>query len=134
MNDLIGEAEEYRWRRGAARGAGEAGAGLAGLAGRLRAGRGRGDAGAELVSRAAAAAASLLAAFREERDASSRNASCSKEPAQRDLMLPHVRNDRVFDSLYLRPCLVDSYKSLMRLSKRAAKGFKACEALGTGGR
>lgn len=66
----IGEAEEYRCLRGVARGAGDAGLEEAGW---LRAGRG--DAGAELLSRSAAALFRL-----PERDASNRNASCSREP------------------------------------------------------
>lgn len=74
--NLIGEAEEYRGRRGAERGAGEAGAGLSGW---LRAARGRGDAGAELVSRAIADAV-LCAAFLDDREANNRKASCSNEP------------------------------------------------------
>lgn len=82
--DLIGDADEYRCLRGGVRGAGTSGPALAGWS---RAGRGRGEAGAELHSRAAARAAELalsaLSARRDDRDASRRNASCSNEPVHR---------------------------------------------------
>lgn len=67
---LMGEAEEYLCLLEGARGAGEAGAGVAGL---LRAGRG--DAGAELVSRDIPPTPRF-----PDLDANSRNANCSSEP------------------------------------------------------
>lgn len=66
----MGEAEEYRWRRGALRGAGDAG-----LDAFADARPGRGDAGAELLSRSSDALVRRL-----DFDASRRSASCSNEP------------------------------------------------------
>lgn len=84
LSDLIGEADEYRWRRGGVRGAGSSGGAAC-----ARAGRGRGEAGAELHARAAAAPPA--SPRRDDRDASKRNANCSREPVHTITILYYLK-------------------------------------------